>query len=224
MALADYIAEKPVVDTARLRLRPLRPDDVPALEEWMADKALYAYWGKGPGKTDKQPALLFARPAKPSKSFHLGIEEKAAGKVVGDLWVYRIENDRTATVAIRLAPSRQGRGFGTEALSAMTRFCFACTELRHLRSATPPPGACWRNAVTAGKAPSATARWSASGATSACTASVPERRRARWIAGRFAAWYGRGIMRSGAMKLERNGRNGRGGAVRPPPSPCPDEP
>ena len=43
MALADYIAEKPVVDTARLRLRPLRPDDVPALEEWMADKALYAY-------------------------------------------------------------------------------------------------------------------------------------------------------------------------------------
>lgn len=134
MALADYIAEKPVVDTARLRLRPLRPDDVPALEEWMADKALYAYWGKGPGKTDKQPALLFARPAKPSKSFHLGIEEKAAGKVVGDLWVYRIENDRTATVAIRLAPSRQGRGFGTEALSAMTRFCFDCTELRHLRA------------------------------------------------------------------------------------------
>ena len=134
MALADYISEKPVVDTARLRLRPLRPDDVPALEEWMADKALYAYWGKGPGKTDKQPALLFARPAKPSKSFHLGVEEKAAGKVVGDLWVYRIENDRTATVAIRLAPSRQGRGFGTEALSAMTRFCFDCTELRHLRA------------------------------------------------------------------------------------------
>ncbi len=39
-----------------------------------------------------------------------------------------------STVAIRLAPSRQGRGFGTEALSAMTRFCFACTELRHLRA------------------------------------------------------------------------------------------
>ena len=134
MALADYIVEKPVIDAPRLRLRPLRPDDVPALEEWMADKSLYAYWGKGPGKTDRQPALLFARPAKPSKSFHLGIEEKSTGKAVGDLWVYRIENDRTATVAIRLAPSRQGRGFGTEALAAMTRFCFDRTELRHLRA------------------------------------------------------------------------------------------
>ena len=134
MALADYIVEKPVIDAPRLRLRPLRPDDVPALEEWMPDKSLYAYWGKGPGKTDRQPALLFARPAKASKSFHLGIEEKATGKAVGDLWVYRIENDRTATVAIRLAPSRQGRGFGTEALAAMTRFCFDRTELLHLRA------------------------------------------------------------------------------------------
>lgn len=132
MSLADYIHAKPVIDTPRLRLRPLRPSDVPALREWMPDPALYAYWGKGPGKTDKNPALLFEKPARPSKSFHLGIEETATGQVVGDLWVYRIENDRMATVAIRLAPSRQGRGYGTEALSAMTDFCFAHTELRRL--------------------------------------------------------------------------------------------
>lgn len=134
MALADYIDNKPAIDTTRLRLRPLRPEDVPALEEWMADKSIYAYWGKGPGKTDRNPGLLFAKPARPTKSFHLGIEEKATGKVVGDLWVYRIENDREATVAIRLAPSRHGQGYGTEALSAMTRFCFDRTELRHLRA------------------------------------------------------------------------------------------
>ena len=134
MALADYIHDKPVIDTARLRLRPMRPEDVPALEEWMPDKSIYAYWGKGPGKTDRNPALLFAKPAKPSKSFHLGIEEKATGKIVGDLWVYRIENDRMATVAIRLASSRHGKGYGTEALSAMTRFCFDRTELRRLRA------------------------------------------------------------------------------------------
>lgn len=134
MALADYIDRKPVIDTARLRLRPMRPEDVPALEEWMPDKSIYAYWGKGPGKTDRNPALLFAKPAKPSKSFHLGIEEKATGKIVGDLWVYRIENDRMATVAIRLAPSRHGMGYGTEALSAMTRFCFDRTELCRLRA------------------------------------------------------------------------------------------
>ena len=134
MALADYIEKKPVIDTRRLRIRPLRREDVPALEEWMADKAIYAFWGKGPGKADRNPALLFAAVPKPAKSFHLGIEEKAAGKVVGDLWVYRIENDRMATVAIRLAPSRHGRGYGTEALAAVTRFCFAHTELRRLQA------------------------------------------------------------------------------------------
>lgn len=132
MALADYINDKPTIDTPRLLIRPLRKTDVPALEEWMPDKTIYKYWGKGPGKTDKSPELLFKKAERPSKSFHLGIEEKASGKVIGDLWVYLIENDRMASVATRLAPARHGMGFGTEALSAMTRFCFANTELKRL--------------------------------------------------------------------------------------------
>ena len=132
MALADYIASKPVIDTPRLRLRPMCASDVPALREWTPDKSIYTYWGKGPGKADKDPALLFEKPEKPTKSFHLGIEETASGKVIGDLWVYRIENDRMASAAIRIAPGRHGKGFGSEALSAMTRFCFAHTELQRL--------------------------------------------------------------------------------------------
>ena len=132
MALADYIVTKPVIETKRLRIRPMAASDVPALSEWMPDPSIYPYWGKGPGKTDKNPALLFEKAEKPTKSFHLGIEEIASGKVIGDLWVYRIENDRMAMVAIRLAPACQGKGYGTEALSAMTRFCFEQTELQRL--------------------------------------------------------------------------------------------
>ena len=119
MALADYIESKPVIDTSRLRIRPMCASDIPALKEWMPDPSIYTYWGKGPGKTDKDPALLFEKQEKPSKHFHLGIEEKASGKVVGDLWVYLIENDRMATVALRLAPACHGKGYGTEALSAI---------------------------------------------------------------------------------------------------------
>ena len=132
MALADYINDKPTIETPRLLIRPLRKTDVPALKEWMPDKTIYKYWGKGPGKTDKNPELLFEKTERPGKSFHLGVEEKASGNVIGDLWVYLIENDRMASVAIRLAPARHGMGFGTEALSAMTRFCFANTELKRL--------------------------------------------------------------------------------------------
>ena len=132
MALADYIHAKPVIHTPRLCLRPMNVGDVPALREWMPDQSIYTYWGKGPGRTDKNPELLFEKQGKPTKSFYLGIEEKQSGKVIGDLWVYLIENDRMASVAIRLAPACQGNGYGTEALSEMTRFCFENTQLQRL--------------------------------------------------------------------------------------------
>ncbi len=132
MALADYIFSKPTIDTGRLKIRPMCADDIPSLKEWMPDRTIYKYWGKGPGKAEKNPELLFEKSEKPTKSFHLGVEEKVSGKVIGDLWVYLIENDRMASVAIRLAPACQRKGYGTEALSAITGFCFTNTELQRL--------------------------------------------------------------------------------------------
>ena len=123
---------QPVIDTARLRIRPMRPDDVPALKEWMPDPSLYTYWGKGPGKADRDPELLFKSPGKPAKDLYLGIEEKESGEVIGDLKISRIEDDRMASVAVRIAPSRQGQGFGSEALAGMTRFCFGEAGLKRL--------------------------------------------------------------------------------------------
>ena len=134
MALSDYVTSKPTIETERLTLRPMTAADVPALREWLPDPSIYTYWGKGPSKAEKNPELLFEKDEKPTKSFHLGIEEKASGKVIGDLYVYLIENDRMASVAIRLAPALQGQGLGTEALIAMTRFCFEHTELRRLQA------------------------------------------------------------------------------------------
>ena len=132
MALKDYIHNKPTIKTNRLLIRPMVPSDIPALCEWMPDRSIYTYWGKGPGKNEKNPELMFEKPERPGKSFHLGIEEKSSGKVRGDVWVYLIENDRMASVAIRFARVSQGKGYGTEALSAVTRFCFDHTELQRL--------------------------------------------------------------------------------------------
>jgi ribosomal-protein-alanine N-acetyltransferase len=132
MALRDYIYNKPVIETGRLILRPLVSSDITALKEWMPDKSIYTYWGKGPGKSEKNPELMFEKGEKPTKSFHLGIAEKESDKVIGDIWVYLIENDRMAQIAIRLSKPAQGKGYGTEGLSAMTKFCFENTELRRL--------------------------------------------------------------------------------------------
>ena len=132
MALADFINNKPVIETNRLILRPMIISDVSALKKWMPDKSIYTYWGKGPSKAEMNPALLFEKPERPTKSFHLGIAQKDSNEVIGDIWVYLIENDRMAQVAVRLSKEKHGRGYGTEALSAMTRFCFENTELQRL--------------------------------------------------------------------------------------------
>lgn len=132
MALADYINNKPVMETDRLIIRPMTVLDVPSLKTWMPDRSIYTYWGKKPSKGEMHPELLFEKTERQTKSFHLGISEKGNNEVIGDLWVYLIENDRMAQIAIRLSKDKQGRGYGTEALSAMTRFCFENTELQRL--------------------------------------------------------------------------------------------
>ena len=130
--LEDYINNKPVIETDRLIIRPMEVSDVPALKKWMSDRSIYTYWGKGPSKAEMNPELMFEKTEKETKSFHLGIAEKESNEVIGDIWVYLIENDRMAQVAIRLSKDKHGKGYGTEALSAMTEFCFENTQLQRL--------------------------------------------------------------------------------------------
>ena len=130
--LEDYINNKPVIETDRLIIRPMEVSDVPALKKWMSDRSIYTYWGKGPSKAEMNPELMFEKTEKETKSFHLGIAEKESNEVIGDIWVYLIENDRMAQVAIRLSKDKHGKGYGTEALSAMTEFCFENTQMQRL--------------------------------------------------------------------------------------------
>ena len=132
MLLADYIITKPTIHTERLIIRPMNAHDVTALKDWMPDSSIYTYWGKGPSKSEKNPELLFEKSEKPTKTFHLGIEEISSKKVIGDLYVYLIENDRMASVAIRISADCHGKGYGTEALKAITKFCFENTQLQRL--------------------------------------------------------------------------------------------
>lgn len=130
MKLQDYVINKPVIRTDRLVLRQLQPSDVPVLLEWMPDKSMYRFWGKNAGKSDKNPSLLFEHSEKPSKSFHWGIEFEE--KIVGEIWIYLIENDKMAKLAYRVAPSCQGKGIATEAVRSAVDFCFKNTELKRI--------------------------------------------------------------------------------------------
>lgn len=130
--LKDYIDNKPVIKTDRLIIRPMNKDDVDSLKKWLPDKMLYTYWGKGPSKGELNPELLFKKHDKPTKSFHEGIALKDSDEVIGDIYVYLIENDRMASIAIRISKAYQSKGIGSEAIKAMTDFCFKNTELQRL--------------------------------------------------------------------------------------------
>lgn len=132
MSLCDYINNKPTLRTERLTLRTLSREDADDLRQWTPNKELYRYWGKGPSKADKNPELMFASPEKPTKSFHWGIVENSTDRVIGELWVYLIENDRMAKIAVRFSDKAHGKGYATEAVREVVRFCFECTELRRL--------------------------------------------------------------------------------------------
>ena len=132
MLLKDYVKKKPEIETERLKLREMKKNDVPSLLEWMPDKSIYEYWGKGPSVTDKDPNKLFIKKEKETKSFHLGIALKEEDIVIGEIWVYLIENDRMAKVAIRIGKKWQGNGYGQEALKMMTDFIFKNTEIKRL--------------------------------------------------------------------------------------------
>lgn len=134
MKLKDYVQNKPKLETDRLLLRPLQYDDVADLKEWIGDRSLYQYWGKRPGKSDLNPELLFQKKERPTKSFHWGIVHKKDDKVIGEMWIYLIENDRMAKVAYRLSPIYQGNGLMAEALRNVVIFCFEKTELQRLWS------------------------------------------------------------------------------------------
>lgn len=127
--LKDYINNKPIIETERLIIRPIISTDVEDLREWTPNKDIYKYWGKNPGKADLKPELLFVKPEKPSKSFHLGIELKENNKLIGDIYIYLIERDKKAKVAIRLNPEYHNKGIGTLAVDTMVNWCFYNTEL-----------------------------------------------------------------------------------------------
>lgn len=134
MGLQNYIHEKPILETKKLILRKLKPSDVFDLKEWLSENSLYKYWGKRPGKSDLNPELLFQKKKKPTESFHWGIIYKTNNKVIGEMWVYLIENDRMAKVAFRLSSDYQGNGLMSEALAQVVIFCFEETELQRLWS------------------------------------------------------------------------------------------
>lgn len=129
----------PELETERLFLRKLSPDDIDDLREWLGLDCVYQYWGRSASKAEKNPELLFidARPnvnRKPSHDFIWGIELKEDHKVIGLIEIFDVENDKLGSVGYRLNPNFWSRGLCTEALKRVVDFIFSETTLDRLHA------------------------------------------------------------------------------------------
>ena len=137
--LNDYLTAKPTLETSRLILRSLVPEDADSLRRWLARDEIYTYWGRKASKGEREPETMFVDPRpwvkrKPSPDFKWGMVSKDTNTVIGDISVFDIENSRMGSVGYRLDPDLWGKGYTSEALAAAVDFIFTHTELDRLHA------------------------------------------------------------------------------------------
>jgi len=117
----------PLLETARLRLRAHRLDDYPALSAIWGDAGVVRFIGGVPS-TPHDAWLRLLRYAGLWRLLGYGfwaIEEKASGRVVGDIGYMDVKRGLTPTldgmpeIGWALASDAQGRGYASEALFAV---------------------------------------------------------------------------------------------------------
>lgn len=134
--LSYYLSHFPTLETDRLILRAKTPSDAEDMKTYMSDESLYKYWGRNITRQERDPSLFFQRSIKNCRPDHLswGIELKKNHRLVGEVSLFDIENDRQAKVGYRIAAKYQNMGFVTEALRRIVRFCFEQTGLQRLEA------------------------------------------------------------------------------------------
>ena len=137
--LNDYLTAKPTLETSRLILRSLVPEDAASLRRWLARDEIYTYRGRKASQGAREPELMFIDPRpgvkrKPDPDFKWGIVLKETNAVIGDVSIFDIENARMGSVGYRLDPDLWGHGYVTEALRAAVEFIFTHTELDRLHA------------------------------------------------------------------------------------------
>jgi RimJ/RimL family protein N-acetyltransferase len=119
--------------TARLRLRRLCPDDVPAIYAYRAlpEVARYQSWDSyslddATRFVAEQSASI---PDRPGTWFQLGIVNATSGELIGDFGLhFREDEPRQVELGITLGSAHQGRGFACEALESVMEFVFGTLE------------------------------------------------------------------------------------------------
>lgn len=126
------------ITTERLELREYAADDLPALLAYQADPRTRDFYGPDEGLPAQMPELLRTflgwAAEEPRRNWQLAIVlREDARRVVGSCGLRSTGTEpRCGDLGIDLSPELWGRGYGTEAASAMLDFGFGSLGFTHV--------------------------------------------------------------------------------------------
>lgn len=116
------------LETERLLLRPLTPDDFDAVHSWAGNPENTRYMAWGPNNEEETRAFLAS--AQAGKDFAVVL--KATNAVIGSCGVYPDSENDTGVIGWILHKDYWKRGYGTELGGELIRYGFEDLKLRRI--------------------------------------------------------------------------------------------
>ena len=141
-----------VIVTPRLVLREFEERDLAAMLAYQSDPRYLRYYAHDrAGRIEEQARellqrFLAAQQEHPRTTYQLAMTLRENGTLIGNAGVRKVSADATeGDMGCEIAPDHWGRGYATEAASAMLSLGFDCLGLHHIRATTMAPNvAAWR--------------------------------------------------------------------------------
>lgn len=132
----------PVLETKRLILREIRPEDVKEVFEIRANKDVMKYFGKDPLKSVKEAEELVNQTLegfKNKEGIRWGITIKGSDKIIGSGGLWRLLKPHLrGEIGYELSPEYWQKGIMSEAISEMIRFSFDPMNLHTIEANLDP--------------------------------------------------------------------------------------
>lgn len=126
--------------TARILLRRLNVDDLPAFQAYRHDAEVGKYQGWSATPDDQARAFLARMNAAPAfvagEWFQLGIADRQSDLLLGDIGVCVGKDGDSAEIGFSLGRSRQGRGLAHEALTELVTLLFGVSSVSRIIAVT----------------------------------------------------------------------------------------
>jgi [ribosomal protein S5]-alanine N-acetyltransferase len=135
----------PVMETARLRLRAVRPGDVTAVFTLFSDPTVTRYYGMDPYKTVDQAAQRVSAIRQnylKRRGIRWAITRQGDDTLIGTVGLMNWKPKFfSAALGYELAPAYWGQGMMTEALTAVLSYSFTLMALNRLEAYVVPQNA-----------------------------------------------------------------------------------